>query len=83
MTSLMSSGCFSVAVRRARTRIRPITSLARRPSRAMGVLLSVHCDTSEERARAKKILERTGADDIASTGEEAVGSAVTRDRSVM
>jgi hypothetical protein len=39
-----------------------------------GVLLSVHCDTAEEIARAKAVLERTGADDIASTGEEAVAS---------
>ena len=42
-----------------------------------GVLLSVHCDTSEEITRAKVILERTGANDIASAGEEAV--AVTSD----
>jgi hypothetical protein len=34
-----------------------------------GVLLSVHCDTSEEIARAKETLERTGAEDISSTGE--------------
>ena len=39
-----------------------------------GVLLSVHCDTSEEIARAKDILKRTGAEDIASAGEEAVGA---------
>jgi hypothetical protein len=39
-----------------------------------GVLLSVHCDTSEDIARAKDILKRTGADDIASAGEEAVGA---------
>ncbi len=39
-----------------------------------GVLLSVHCDTSEEIKRAKQILERTGAEDIASAGEEAVGT---------
>jgi hypothetical protein len=38
------------------------------------VLLSVHCDSSEEVTRAKVILERTGAEDIASAGEEAVGS---------
>ena len=42
-----------------------------------GVLLSVHCDTSEEITRAKDLLERTGANDIASAGEEAV--AVTSD----
>jgi hypothetical protein len=39
-----------------------------------GVLLSVHCDTSAEIARAKDVLKRTGAEDIASTGEEAVGA---------
>src|SRR5215475_85152 len=37
-----------------------------------GVLLSVHCDTSDEITRAKKILKATGADDIASSGEEGV-----------
>jgi len=40
-----------------------------------GVLLSVHCGTSEQIKRAKDILKRTGADDIASAGEEAVGAA--------
>lgn len=44
-----------------------------------GVLLSVHCDTSEEIDRAKRILEETGASDIASAGEEAVGASSTRD----
>jgi hypothetical protein len=45
-----------------------------------GVLLSVHCDTSEEIARAKAVLKRTGADDIASAGEEAVAAtSQTRD----
>ena len=39
-----------------------------------GVLLSVHCDTSEEIARAKDVLKRTGAEDIASSGEARVGS---------
>jgi hypothetical protein len=34
-----------------------------------GVLLSVHCDTSEEITRAKDVLKRTGAEDISSTGE--------------
>jgi hypothetical protein len=36
-----------------------------------GILLSVHCDTSEEIARAKDVLKRTGAEDIASAGEAA------------
>src|SRR5471032_3470258 len=43
-----------------------------------GVLLSVHCDTSEEIARAKDVLKLTGAEDIASTGEEAVGASSSR-----
>ena len=34
-----------------------------------GVLLSVHCDTSEEVSRAKDLLKNTGAEDISSTGE--------------
>ena len=43
-----------------------------------GVLLSVHCDTSDEIARAKDVLKLTGAEDIASTGEEAVGASSSR-----
>jgi hypothetical protein len=39
-----------------------------------GVLLSVHCDTSEEIKQAKKLLEQTGAQDIASSGEKGVSS---------
>ncbi len=39
-----------------------------------GVLLSVHCDTSEEIDRAKECLKRTGADDISSAGEKSVSS---------
>ena len=34
-----------------------------------GILLSVHCDTSEQIDRAKKVLETTGAEDISSTSE--------------
>jgi len=34
-----------------------------------GILISVHCDNSEWTSKAKDILERTGADDISSTGE--------------
>lgn len=46
-----------------------------------GVLLSAHCDTSEEISRAKKILEQTGARDISSTGEaSAEKPAVTHAR---
>jgi len=40
-----------------------------------GVLLSVHCDTSDEIKRAKELLKRTGAEDISSTGEESVGAS--------
>ena len=40
-----------------------------------GILLSVHCDTSEEIDRAKEILERTGGEDISSTGESSSGTA--------
>lgn len=35
-----------------------------------GVLLSVHCDTSEEIDRAKQLLKATGAEDVASSGEK-------------
>jgi hypothetical protein len=35
-----------------------------------GVLLSVHCDTSEDIDRAKEILKATGAEDIASSSEK-------------
>src|SRR5256886_2107006 len=34
-----------------------------------GILLSVHCDNSEWTSKAKDLLERTGADDVSSTGE--------------
>lgn len=34
-----------------------------------GILLSVHCDNSEWTSRAKEILEKTGAEDVSSTGE--------------
>jgi hypothetical protein len=34
-----------------------------------GILLSVHCDSSESIRRAKQILERTGAQDVSSSGE--------------
>jgi len=40
-----------------------------------GILLSVHCDTSEEIDRAKEILERSGAEDISSTGEASTSGA--------
>jgi hypothetical protein len=34
-----------------------------------GILLSVHCDSSESIRRAKQVLERTGAQDVSSSGE--------------
>ena len=34
-----------------------------------GILMSVHCDTSEEIDRAKDVLKLTGAEDIATAGE--------------
>ncbi len=40
-----------------------------------GILLSVHCDTSEEIKRAKDLLKSTGAEDISSTGESSVDSS--------
>lgn len=39
-----------------------------------GVLLSVHCDSSGEVKRAKELLEQTGAQDIASSGEKAAST---------
>lgn len=42
-----------------------------------GVLLSVHCDASDEIARAKDILKRRGAEDMSSSGEASVGSGAT------
>ncbi|MFL6442679.1 MAG: DUF3341 domain-containing protein [Candidatus Sulfotelmatobacter sp.] len=37
-----------------------------------GILLSVHSDNSDSTKRAKEILKRTGAQDIAATGEASV-----------
>ena len=45
-----------------------------------GVLLSVHCDTSEQIARAKEILKRTGAEDIASPVKSRSAAATSRKR---
>ncbi len=39
-----------------------------------GVLLSVHCDSSDEVSRAKDILKATGAEDISSSGEKSVST---------
>jgi hypothetical protein len=37
-----------------------------------GILLSVHCDTSDEIKRAKEVLKATNAEDVSSTGEASV-----------
>jgi hypothetical protein len=42
-----------------------------------GILLSVHCDTSEEIGRARDVLKVTGAEDIASSGESAAAPGST------
>jgi hypothetical protein len=42
-----------------------------------GILLSVHCDDSTWVKRAKNILEQTGAEDIAATGEAKADFAAT------
>ena len=42
-----------------------------------GTLLSVHCDDSDWAGRAKKILEATGAEDIASQSEASADTSVT------
>jgi hypothetical protein len=40
-----------------------------------GILLSVHCNTSDEVTRAKQILKGTGAEDVSSTSEASVEKA--------
>jgi predicted nicotinamide N-methyase len=47
--------------------------------KAGGILLSVHCDSSEWIVRAKKVLEETGAEDVSSASEAAADYA-TSDR---
>lgn len=42
--------------------------------KAGGVLLSVHCESSEEVSRAKSMLEATGAQDVSSSGEKGVSA---------
>jgi hypothetical protein len=42
-----------------------------------GILLSVHCDSSEWVKRAEQLLKDTGADDIASAGEAAADFLVS------
>ncbi len=51
--------------------------------KAGGVLLSVHCDTSERITRAKDLLKHTGAQDIASSAEaraDVAGATVAAQR---
>ena len=40
-----------------------------------GVLLSVHCETSDEISKGKELLKQTGAEDISSAAEAAVASS--------
>jgi hypothetical protein len=42
-----------------------------------GILLSVHCDTSEEIDEAKEIMKRTGGEDISSTSESSADVKAT------
>jgi hypothetical protein len=44
-----------------------------------GILLSVHCDTSEQVTRAKEISKATGAEDVSSTGEASADSPKSSD----
>ena len=48
-----------------------------------GVLLSVHCDTSAEIARAQELLKSTGAEDISSAGEASSDTGVQRQGAVL
>ena len=50
-----------------------------------GILLSVHCATSDEINRAKRILEQSGAEDISSSGEKSseAYATTTADRTPM
>jgi hypothetical protein len=43
-----------------------------------GILLSVHCNTSDEIKRAKEIMKNTGAEDVSSTGESSSDSTKVR-----
>jgi hypothetical protein len=42
-----------------------------------GILLSVHCDTSDEISRAKEILKNTHAEDVSYTGEASADAKAT------
>jgi hypothetical protein len=43
-----------------------------------GILLSVHCASSDEVKRAKEIIGRTGGEDVASTGEASIDTSAER-----
>jgi hypothetical protein len=43
-----------------------------------GILLSVHCTSSDEVKRAKEIIERTGGEDISSTSESSADASTDR-----
>src|ERR1700722_17551601 len=45
-----------------------------------GILRSVHCSSSDEVKRAKEVLERTGAEDVSSTGEASVDASAEKTR---
>jgi hypothetical protein len=47
-----------------------------------GILLSVHCDSPELEKKAKRILERSGAQDVASTREARGDSATASNRNL-
>lgn len=47
-----------------------------------GILVSVHCDSSEEVSRAKDILKAAGGDDVASAGEKSVSSHTVDSKAV-
>jgi hypothetical protein len=42
-----------------------------------GILLSVHCDTSDQIKRAKEIMKNTHAEDVSSTGESSADTKTT------
>ncbi|MBV8844697.1 MAG: DUF3341 domain-containing protein [Bryobacterales bacterium] len=47
-----------------------------------GVLMSIHCDTSDEIDRAKELMKRTGAEDVSSAGEKAASTHGVETRTV-
>ena len=51
--------------------------------KAGGVLLSVHCDSSDRVTRAKEVLTLTGAEDISSAGEAAADYPAAANRASM